>query len=163
MEAIRQDTRLAVDQLQGRVARLKAALWLLFLLVLGAGSYLAWQHAHPKAASGILRVNSIMVVDEHGQVRMMLTANGIVLSDDQGQARAGLQLKADRSSQLILSDAHGLPAVTALAAASQGGSLTLSDSKQDAVLLATTPGPTLQLRRADKVVVKQPYDAQELK
>lgn len=158
MEGIRQDTRLVVDQMQRQVARLKAGLWFLLLLMLGGAGFLAWQHFHPQAAPMIQRVGALTIVDEHGQVRMLLTPSGIRISDDQGRVRADLSLKEDGSGQLILNDAQGTRALAATA-----GSLSLSNAKKDGAVLTTVPAPTLQLRRADKVVVKQPWDAQDLK
>ncbi|HXC15956.1 MAG TPA: hypothetical protein VNV60_00800 [Holophagaceae bacterium] len=158
MEGIRQDTRQAVEALQAQVARLRAGLWLLFLLLLGAGGTLAWQHAHPKVASEILSAKGLMLVAEDHQVCLLLTANGIRLVDDQGQPRAELFLGADGSGQLTLNDAKGVSALTAT-----GGALTLSDAKKNLVQLATAPAPTIQLHQGDKVTFKQPWDAKELK
>lgn len=158
MEAIRQDTRQAVARLEGQVARLRSGLWLLFLLGLAGAGYLAWQHLHPKAAPGILRVKGLVVEDEDGHARVVLAAPGLTVSDAQGQARMSLTLKDDGNGHLVLNDALGAPALAA-----EPGALTLMDAKQDAAVLSTVAGPTLQLRKGDKIVVKQPWDAQDLK
>ena len=158
MEAIRQDTRQAVEVLQAQVARLRAGIWFLFLLLLGAGGYLAWLHMHPKAVPGTLTVKVLIVEDGNGQARLVFTGRGIRFSDDEGRARMELSLKQDGGGQLILNDAQGVPALTASA-----GALTLSDAKKNLVQLETAPAPTIQLRQGDKVTFRQPWDAKELK
>ena len=158
MEGIRKDTRLVVEQLEGQVARLRALVWLLFLAMIGAGGFLFWQHRHPKAAAQpeALTVKGLIVEGAEGQPRLMLTNEGVQVSDAQGQTRIELALQKDGNGHLVLSGASG--ALTATP-----GAITLTDGKKASAALAVMPGPALQLRRDGKVVVKQPWDAQDLK
>ena len=157
MEGIRQDTRLIVERLEGQVARLRAAVWILFLGMAGAAGALAWQRLHPKAAPSAAPVKELVVADEDGSARVLITGHGISLMDGQGQSRADLSLDGKGGARLALNDAQ---AASALVAAD---GLTLKDPKKDAAVMTTAGGATIQLRRADKVVFKQPWDAQELK
>jgi hypothetical protein len=157
MEGIRQDTRQAVERLEGQVARLRAAVWILFLALIGAGGFVAWQRLHPKAQPGVVRVQGLVVEDKNGAARLLLTPRGVQWSDERGQTRMELSLKDDGSGQMVLNDAQGMAAFTA-----SPGALTLTDAKKDSAILTTAGGATLQLRRGDKVMFKQPWDAPEL-
>lgn len=159
MEGIRRDTRLVVEQLEGQVARLRRAVWVLFLALIGAGGFLYWQHRHPKAAAqpSLLSVKGLIVEGADGQGRLMLTSEGIQVSDAQGQPRIELSLQPDGNGHLVLG-AAGAPAFTATP-----GVLSVTDGKKASAALAAVPGPALQLRKDGKVVVKQPWDAPDLK
>jgi hypothetical protein len=157
MEGIRQDTRKAVERLEGQVARLRAAVWILFLALMGAGGFVAWQQRHPKAQDKVVHVEGLVVEDGHGGAQLMLSGRGVQVMDEKGQARIDLSLKEDGDGRMVLSDALGAPGFTASA-----GALALTDAKKDSAILTTAGGSTLQLRRGDKVVFKQPWDAPEL-
>ena len=165
MEGLRQDTRQVVDRLERQVARLRTGLWFMSLLVLGSLGVLGYFHLHPKAAptAATLRVRGLVVEDEHGTARVVFGAPGLRLLDAQGRERGGLLLLEDGGAALTLKDKQGALAFTALAGAEEGATVALRNQKQEAVLLSTTQGPTLQIHRGGKVLVKQPYDAQDLK
>ena len=156
MEGIRQDTRLVVAQLEGQVARLRAMVWILFLCLAAAAGAFAWRRLHPKAAPSAA-VREFVVEDAGGAGRVLITGHGISLLDGQGQPQAVLALDGKGGAQLQLKNAEGAQAALAPAG------LTLADAKKDAAVMTTANGATIQLRRADKVVFKQPWDAQELK
>ena len=157
MEGIRQDTRLVVERLEGQVARLRAAVWILFLGLAGAAGAFAWRHLHPKAAPGTTAVKELIVADADGSTRVRITGHGISLMDGQGKPRADLSLDGQGGAHLALNDAQDASALMA----AEG--LTLKDAKKDAAVVTTAGGATIQLRRSDKIVFKQPYDAQDLK
>jgi len=160
MEGIRKDTRLVVERLEGQVARLRALVWLLVLAMIGAGGFMVWQHRHPGAAAQptVLTVKGLVVEGPDGQARLTLTNEGIQVSDAQGQTRIELALQKDENGRLVLSGAPDAPALTAAP-----GTIALTDGKKASAALAAIPGPALQLRRDGKVVVKQPWDASDLK
>lgn len=160
MEGIRQDTRLAVARLEGQVARLRALVWLLVLLLLAGAGYAAWRLRHAKAAAGpeVLTVKGLVVEDADGHPRLVLAAPGLTMSDADGRSRLELGLQPDGAGRIQLKDASGAPALSATQ-----GALALKDAKQDEALVTTAGGATVQLRRGDKVVFKQPWDAPELK
>ncbi len=159
MEGIRRDTRLVVEQLEGQVARLRAAVWVLFLALVGAGAFLVWQHRHPKAATQpeTLTVKGLVIDGGDGQARLTLTNEGLQVADAQGQARIELALQADGNGHLVLGAANA-PTLTAAP-----GAVSVTDGKKASASLAAVPGPALQLKRDGKVVVKQPWDAPDLK
>ena len=160
MEGIRRDTREVVERLEGQVARLRAAVWILFLAALAAAGAFAWQRFHPKAApgAGALAVKGLTVEDESGAARVVVTAQGLSLLDGQGRPCALLSLDDKGQPQLLLKDAQGAQTLQAAPAG-----LVASDAKKDAAVMTTANGATIQLRRADKVVFKQPWDAPEAK
>ena len=156
MEGIRRDTRQVVEQLEGQVARLRAAVWILFLALAGAAGFVIWQQRHPKASPSLLSVKGLVIEDGAGKT--LVTARGISIADDQGQPRAELSLDDKGQPQLLLKDAQGAQSLQAVPAG-----IAMSDAKKDAAVMTTANGTTIQLRRADKVVFKQPWDAPELK
>lgn len=160
MEGIRRDTRLVVERLEGQVARLRALVGLLVLAMIGATAFLVWQHRHPGAAAqpAVLSVKGLVVGGADGQARLTLTNEGLQVSDAQGQTRIELALQKDENGRLVLGGASGAPALTAMP-----GVIALTDGKKASAALAAIPGPALQLRRDGKVVVKQPWDAPDLK
>jgi len=160
MEGIRQDTRQVVERLEGQVARLRAAVWILFLALLAAAGAFAWRRFHPKAASGpgALTVKGLVVEDESGAGRVVITGQGISVVDAQGQPCGVLSLDTNGRAQLQLKDAQGAQTLQAGPA-----SLALADGKKDAAVMTTAGGATIQLHRGDKVVFKQPWDAPDLK
>ena len=165
MEGLRQDTRLVVQDLERQVGRLRAGMWFLTLLLLGAVGFLGYQHLHPKAAPAAttLRVRGLVVEDEHGVARVLLGAPGLRLLDGQGRERGGFQVQEDGGTLLNLNDRQGAPAFRALSDMEPGATVALTNPRKDTLLLSTTQGPTLQLRRDGRVVLKQPYDAPELR
>ncbi|HJU84590.1 MAG TPA: hypothetical protein VJ600_10295 [Holophagaceae bacterium] len=165
MEGLRQDTRQVVAQLERQVARLRTGLWCMSLLLLGAIGFLGWHHLHPKAApkASTLRVQGLEVEDERGTARVVLGAQGLRILDPQGRERGGLLVRDDGASVLLLEDRQGVPAFTATGG-EEGATLALRNTKKkDALILSTAQGSTLQLRKDDRLILKQPYDAQELK
>lgn len=159
MEGIRRDTRLVVEQLEGQVARLRRAVWVLFLALIGAGGFLLWQHRHPKAVAQpeTLTVKGLVIEGGEGQARLTLTNEGLQVADAQGQSRVELALQSDGNGHLVLGAANA-PAFTAVP-----GAVSVTDGKKASAALAAVPGPALQLKRDGKVVVKQPWDAPDLK
>ena len=160
MEGIRRDTRQVVERLEGQVARLRAAVWILFLALLAAAGAFLWQRRHPKTASGpgTLTVKGLTVEDEGGAGRVLITGQGLSVMDGQGQPCAILSLDANGRAQLQLKDAQGVQTLQA-----GPSSVALTDGKKDAAVMTTAGGSTIQLHRGDKVVFKQPWDAPDLK
>lgn len=160
MEGIRKDTRQIVERLEGQVARLRVAVWMLFLILVGVGGLLAWQRPHPKAQDKdkdkVIHVEGLVVEDGHGAAQLVLSGHGLQVMDEQGQPRIDLSLKDDGKGQMALKDAKGEPVFLG-----SEGAITLSDAKKDSAILTTVGGSTLQLRRGDKIVFKQPWDAAE--
>ncbi|HJU83814.1 MAG TPA: hypothetical protein VJ600_06365 [Holophagaceae bacterium] len=167
MEAIRQDTRQVVDRLERQVASLRRSLWFMTLLVFGgAGGFAWWQLHHRAVTPTALRLRNLVIEDDHGAARVVIggaEGGGIRLLDAQGQERGSLLLMEDGVAALALKDARGFPLLKASATTDQGAELTLADPKKDAVIFGTVPGPTLQMRKGDRMVFKQPYDAQDMK
>lgn len=158
MEGIRQDTRQAVERLEGQVARLRAAVWILFLALLGAVGAYAWLQLHPKAAPGVVKMNGLVIESGSGAAKVLITPRGLSITDDQGQSRVDLSVSDKGDGQLALDDAQGAPGLVATPAG-----LALTNAKKDGASLTTAGGATIQLRRGDKVVFKQPWDAPDLK
>ncbi len=163
MEGLRQDTRLVVERLEGQVASLRRSLWFLTRRLAGGLAFLLLTHRHPKVAGPSTRqVQGLTVVDGTGAARATLGSDGLHLLDAQGHERGGLLLQADGTACLSLKDVRGADLLKA-AAPSQGGALALWTPGGDAVLLGTAQGPTLQLRKGGRLLLKQPYDAAELR
>ena len=160
MEGIRRDTRAVVERLERQVARLRAAVWILFFALLGAAGAFLWQRLHPKAAAGpgALTVKGLVVESEDGAARLVLSGRGLSVMDAQGRPLADLSLDARGQAQLRMQDAQGAQALQAGPAG-----LALTDAKKDGALVTTANGAMIQLRRGDKVVFKQPWDAPEVK
>ncbi|MBS1766157.1 MAG: hypothetical protein JST05_01955 [Acidobacteria bacterium] len=156
MEGIRRDTRVVVEQLEAQVARLRAAVWILFLALLAAGGAFLWRRAHAKASPSAAP-KEIVLEDGQGG-KLQLTGQGLVVTDAQGQTRVALILDGSSGAHLSLKDATGAAALQATP-----GALAMTDAKKDSALVTTANGATIQLRRADKVVFKQPWDAPEVK
>ena len=165
MEGLRQDTRLVVERLERQVARLRAGLWFLTLLLFGALGFLGYQHLHPKAAPAAttLHVRGLVVEDEQGVARVVLGVPGLRLLDAQGRERGDFVVQEDGGTLLSLNDRQAVPVVMAIASPDRGGAFTLTNQGKDALHLSTTQGPTVQIRRGDRVLFKQPYDAPDLK